>query len=96
MAAGTQLIIDDDYCKKMGEYFETQGAHLDQTISKYVGILQEIKRDGVKSGDTAKALDAYITYVKKLEKQIGKISGIAKSHANNFVTRVDAADQYLF
>ena len=94
--AGKELIIDDDFCRAMADYFVKQGEHLDQVISEYNSILETIRENGIKEGDVARALSAYISYSKKLSKQFGNISSIAKTHVNNFLTRVDSADQYLF
>lgn len=94
--ASNQLIVDDDYCRAMGEYFIKQGEHMDTVIAEYVSILQEIKNSAITSGDVSDALRTYISYAQKLNKQVGSISTIAKSHIENFLTRVDDADQYLF
>lgn len=94
--ASNELIIDDDYCKAMGSYFVKQGEQMDKLIVDYIAILQELKSKGIVSGDVSKALSTYITYVQKLNKQIGSISKTAKQQTDNFLTRVDAADKYLF
>lgn len=94
--ADNQLIIDDDYCNKMGDYFVKQGNHLDKVISQYVSILQDIKNKAIVSGDVSAALGAYITYAKKLNGQIGDISEITDTHITNFLSKVDSADRYLF
>lgn len=94
--ASNQLIIDDDYCRAMGDYFTKQGEHMDKVIAEYVSILQDIKKNAITSGDVSDALGTYISYAQKLNKQVGNISTVAKSHIENFLTRVDDADQYLF
>lgn len=94
--AGKELIIDDDFCKEMGTYFTNQGEHMDKMVADYVEVLQNIRDKAITGGDVAKALSVYIEYAKKLNKQIGNISTIAKTHVDNFLSRVDSADQYLF
>ncbi|TGY39943.1 hypothetical protein E5347_16215 [Clostridium sartagoforme] len=94
--AESSLKIDDDYCKEVAEYFSKQGGYLDEYVKQYITILQGIKKDAIKGGDVAKALDAYIQYAKKLENQIGNISANAQQQAKNFIKAVDDADQYLF
>ena len=44
----------------------------------------------------AEALEAYITYVKKLDEQIKEISIIVKKQVEDFLTQIDDADEYLF
>ena len=94
--AGKDLIIDDDFCKSMGGYFASQGEHMENVITEYISILQEIRNTAITSGDVADALTAYITYVSKLKRQMRNISSTVNAHINNFLMRVDSADEYLF
>lgn len=94
--AKKNLIIDDEYCKAMGAYFTKQGEQIDKLSADYVAILQEVKNKAIVSGDVSKALGAYITYAGKLNKQVGNISTVAKKQIDSFLSKVDAADQYLF
>lgn len=94
--AGRSLQIDDDYCARIGNYFVTQGNEIDILIDEYITILQSIRKDAIKSGEVADALDVYISYASKMKNQIGTISRNAKQQVNNFINAVDAADQYLF
>lgn len=83
-------------CCRMGSYFTKQGEELDQLIVDYISILQDVKNKGITSGDVSNALSSYINYVKKLNKKIGSISTSTKTQIENFLSRVDAEDQYLF
>lgn len=94
--ASNNLIIDDDYCTAMGTYFEQQGEAMDKLIADYIAILKDAKSKGIVSGDVANALTSYISYVEKLNKQIGNISKLTKTQISKFLARVDSEDQYLF
>lgn len=94
--ASNELIIDDDYCRAMGNYFVSQGQQIDQIVSEYVSILQDLRNNAIVSGDVANALSAYIGFASKLNKLVGNISVNAKKNVNGFLAKVDAADQYLF
>ena len=94
--ASSELIIDDDFCKAIGAYFIKQGQQLDQRISEYITILQDVRNKVLISGEVADALTSYITYVQKLNKQMGDISTNVDSQIKKFLSRVDSADQYLF
>lgn len=94
--ASNELIIDDDYCRTMGSYIEKQGEEMDMLISDYISILQEVRRKAITGGEVAKTLNTYITYVRKLNNQIGNISDSTKTQINNFLARVDSEDKYLF
>lgn len=94
--ASNELVVDDEYCKKMGDYFLKQGHQLDIFVSQYISILKGVKQNGIKKGDTADALGAYIKQAEKMNKQIGTISKSAQTYANRFVNQIDQADQFLF
>lgn len=94
--ASKEIIIDDDYCRSMGQYFIKQGENMEKLISDYISILQTIKEKAITSGDVSKALETYITYAKKLKGQFSNISTISNTHVENFLKRIDEADQYLF
>ncbi len=94
--ASNELIIDDDYCKAMGTYFEQQGEAMDKLIADYITILKDVKSKGIVSGSVADALTAYISYVEKLNQKIGNISMSVQTQIRNFLARVDSEDQYLF
>lgn len=94
--ASKDLIIDDDFCKSMGTYFVKKGEEMDQMISDYISILQDVRNKGIVGGDVATALSSYISYASRLKKQIGNISSDVNSKINSFLARVDDADQYLF
>lgn len=94
--ANKELIVDDDYCKTMGKYFVSRGAHLEVVISEYIQILESIKQDAIISGDVASALKVYIEYSKKMQNKIRNISNSAKNQTDAFISKIDEADQYLF
>lgn len=94
--AENELVIDDEYCENMGSYFYAQGTMLDTMVKNYITALEKVRSDAIKEGEVAKALDVYITYVKKLDEQIKEISVIAKKEVEDFLSQVDNADEYLF
>ncbi len=94
--ASNELIIDDDYCRAMGSYFEKQGNEMDDMIVDYISILEDVRSKGISDGETAKVLTAYINYVKKLNKKTGNVSKNIKGKIDRFLVQVDAEDKYLF
>lgn len=94
--ASSELIIDDDYCRSMGTYFVQQGNQLDELTREYISILKEVKEKAIISGEVSDALSVYISYVEKLNDQIGELSDSIKMQINQFLARVDSEDQYLF
>ena len=94
--ASNSTIIDDEYCTAMGEYFKKQGENVDALISEYLRILRVVKLLGIRRGETAQALDAFISYADRLKDQVGNISDSAQTQVTNFLAQIDQADQYLF
>ena len=94
--ASNELIIDDEYCKAMGSYFKKQGEEIDELISEYLDVLQNVKNKAIVSGAVSDALLVYLVYVEKLTKHFGTISSSANSQIIKFLKRVDSEDQYLF
>ena len=65
--AGSELVIDEEFCKNMGKYFESRGDHLDASIQEYIQILENIKNNSITSGEVSEALESYIQYSKKMQ-----------------------------
>ena len=65
--AENELIIDDEYCASMASYFCAQGNHLNIMVKNYIDAVEKVKSNAIKEGEVAEALEAYITYVKKLD-----------------------------
>ena len=94
--AGSELVIDEEFCKNMVKYFESRGDHLDASIQEYIQILENIKNNSITSGEVSEALESYIQYSKKMQNKIKPISESAKRQIDKFLQDVDAADQYVF
>lgn len=94
--ASNELIVDDDYCKAMGVFFEKQGEELDQLVAEYISVLQDVKNKGIMGGDVSDVFGVYIEYVKKINNMFGKISISNKTQIKYFLQRVDEEDKYLF
>lgn len=94
--AGSELVIDEEFCKNMGKYFESRGNHLDASIQEYIQILENIKNNSITSGEVSEALESYVQYSRKMQNKIKPISESAKRQIDKFLQDVDAADQYVF
>ena len=83
--AGTALKIDDDYVLDMGTTLSDNETELQSGVDKYLEIMKKIREDAIKEGETAQALDTFITYAGELKKTCQK-----------FKAEIDENDQYLF
>ena len=70
--AGTALKIDDDYVLNMGETLSEKEKELQSGVDKYLEIMKKISEDAIKEGETAQALDTFITYAEELKDVISE------------------------
>lgn len=91
-----QLIVDDQYCQEMGRFFKNKGEKLNQIVTEYVQILQEIRDSAIMEGEIATVLSQYIDCCKQLEGQIRVLSTTIDGTITRFLLSVDEADDYLF
>ena len=94
--AGTELIIDDDYVNEMADFLNTRATNLQEGIDRYIQILENIRRDAIKQGATADALDTFISYAKNLSNVVEELGQTAKETCNTFISDVDESDEFLF
>lgn len=94
--AESELKIDDDCCKAIGNYLKNEGKIIENKINKYIFILENIKNEAIMEGDAHNALDGYIEYAKKIKGEIGKILEGTKNDIEKFLKDIDKADEYLF
>lgn len=94
--AGTELKIDDDYINGMAEFLNTRAANIQGGIDTYIEILGNIRESAIKEGDTAGALDTFISYAKNLSGVVKELGETAKSACTAFLAEVDEKDEYLF
>lgn len=94
--ASNELVVDDDYCNNMGQYFLEQGDAIEKCISSYIDIMNRVNNSAIMSGETKEALIAYTTQAKKIQGRIQQISKVLKKTTYNFLREVDVQDKYLF
>lgn len=93
----SELIVDDDYIKRMGRYYYVMGnTVVDKMIDEYIKKLEEIKNVAIMEGDIADSLNIYIENAQSLKNKAGEIGSELKSLMTYFLTDVDKADQFLF
>lgn len=90
--AGNELIVDNDYCKKMGIYIESQGGQMEELISSYILIMKKLKNNGVVEGKTAKALATYIHQAERLSGNIKTITSSMQTEICNFAAEIEMID----
>ena len=92
----SQLVIVDEYIKKVGQLCMIRGETLENIIKEYLNILQNINTSAIVEGEVAEALKGYIECVQMLENKIFEISQEIKGICNGFIDNIDTADEYIF
>lgn len=96
MGSDKNLVIVDDYYMEMGEFFRERGNEYDRILKRYIKILKSVKADGICSGKTAEALDAFIQLASRMEDNAGIIGESVRKMMESYISVVDSKDEYLF
>lgn len=91
-----QMIIDEDYCKEMNNYYIQQAEFLNLFIIQYIEILKETKTKALVSGSVATAMAIYISHVELLQNQIRNITYDIDNDIGNFIRQVESEDTITF
>ena len=94
--AGTELIIDDDYVNEMADFLNTRATNLQEGIDRYIQILENIRRDAIKQGATADALDTFISYAKNLSNVVEELGQTAKETCNTLYQMLMKVTNFYF
>ena len=94
--ASNELIIDDEYCKAMGSYFKKQGEEIDELISEYLDVLQNVKNKAIVSGAVSDALLVYLVYVEKLTKYLDNVSELFRYSAEKIYSDAVIELRFIF
>ena len=92
----SKLVIDDDYIYDAAAHAKKCAVNLNNVLTSYIKILNQIRSDAIMSGDVAEALSAYISTASKLSGTLKEIGTSINSNGQKFVSAVDDADDYLF
>lgn len=94
--AGSELVVDEKYCKEAADYCVKQGEALEQIINEYIKLLDNVSFNGIGAGDAHDMLKLFISYAEKMKNQSTQFTDDAKKQILLFLQRIDEADQYLF
>lgn len=92
------IIIDDEYVQNMGQYISTQLTSLSESISSFYNILLELKQTGIKDGETATALDAFMACIYQIcgSGEFSDIGNTIKNQTSEYLGDIDSDDRDLY
>ena len=95
--SGSELIVDDEYCKKACTYIEKENKVMSDAIKSYISILKTVSATGIKKGDVAESLKVFIDYAGKIDNcLVETVATPFKTSVNEFLELIDEKDQFLF
>ena len=93
------LIIDDDYYNSMSSFIKEQSYEIRDAISTYMRILRYVRENGIKEGETAKALDEFISQCSSASDGhygITHTGDGAVRYIRKYISDIDQADKDLY
>lgn len=94
--ANVDIKIDDDYIKASAKLLQKKSEDLQNGVDNYLSILDGILSDAIMEGETADALNSFISYAKTLAGIIKSVGEECKVLCENFLQEVDIADSELY
>ena len=92
----SDIIINDGFVTQSGKIFEEAAEELEDTLKTYLRLLREINARGIMAGDTAEALELFISVAEKLTGKFSDFGQGAESACNTFITKMENADKDLY
>lgn len=94
------LVVDDKYIVKVGKFLENSYTKLNDTIVRYVEILQDVLDKGIVEGKTHDALEEFVEQVRCSSSQddTSAVSAAAKykTYCEQYIEHLDEADGDLY
>ena len=93
------LIVHDEYINDASDFLKEQENNLSEAIYSYIKTMKKVKDNGIMSGETADALEAFIEQVEMTNIKVNKPEDLANQTENyltSFVNKIDKADKHLF
>ena len=90
------LVVDESALQEQATKTKRYLQSVDEMIDRYMDNLLFIRKNIVKSGDTAEALDEFSEQVKTLKGTLRKLGGEVSVIVDNYLCEIREADRYTF
>ena len=90
------VVFDDDYINDAKEYFSSAVRDIDQRLTSYLEIMEQICEDEKLEGETAAALAALMERAERLKDAVSTYGERAKDVLAAFLKEIDAIDKSLY
>ena len=95
MKTRSMTVVDETHTAA-GKTLQEMCDLLDQEISVYINILNQVTTDAAKEGRTTTRYQEYASIVSGLRGQLARVGTVLNTTATEFVAQIDKADSYLY
>lgn len=95
MRTRSMTVVDETHTAA-GKTLQEMCDLLDQEISVYINILNQVTADAAKEGRTTTRYQEYAGLVSGLRGQLARVGTVLNTTATEFVAQIDKADSYLY
>lgn len=93
---GYNFVFDDDYINDAKEYFSSAARDIDQRLTSYLEIMEQICEDEKLEGETAAVLDTLMKRAERMKNAVSTYGERAKDVLATFLKEIDAIDKSLY
>ena len=90
------IIVVDEVHTAAGEDLQEMCDFLEDKITQYVKILNQVTTEAAKAGHTTTRYQEYVSIVSSLRGQFGRLGEMLKTTTTQYVADIDDADRYLY
>ena len=90
------LIVDDKYIEDLCEFFNLTSEKAQLKVDNTLDILRKTTENAVIKGDTAQALQEYVTKLEEMRDCIRQYGKEAAALAKSFQEKIDEVDKKLY
>ncbi|MDO5603207.1 MAG: hypothetical protein Q4G07_10625 [Oscillospiraceae bacterium] len=90
------LIVSDSEYNALNQHYQNFGALAEQQLDTYFSIMQKVCASAIPSGAVYQNLVSFVSEGQKLRGQISDITKTAAADCQNYITKIDEKDQYLY
>ena len=90
------MMVIDEVHTASGEKLQEMCDFLDERISQYIKILNQVTTEAAKAGHTNTRYQEYAGIISGLQGQLGRLGTMLKTTTTQYVADINDADSYLY
>ena len=90
------MMVIDEVHTASGKELQEMCDFLDEKITQYIKILNQVTTEAAKAGHTTTRYQEYAAMVSGLQGQLGRLGTMLKTTTTQYVADINEADSYLY